>query len=113
MSLRAANNVVIKRDLPIEQRQTNNILLRERRDLINSGTDPKLIRIKNNTLVVDSKAYGSVINGTFTLQTGNTTTTDESVSPDHDPGTVSSDSTSSPPSPQHTPITPSSSQSPQ
>lgn len=75
LSIKTTNKITIKRDLPVEQRQMNNLLLKEIRQLINSGKDQKLIKIRNNHLIVDSKIHGSVTNGSVTLHIPNTSTT--------------------------------------
>ena len=46
LSRHTADKVIIKRNLSVEQRHINNLILKETRELINSGTDRKLIKIR-------------------------------------------------------------------
>ena len=51
---------VVKPDLPLEKRLIDQTLLKKRWQLINSGTDKAQIRIKRNSIFVDSVSVGYV-----------------------------------------------------
>lgn len=54
-----AVNVTIRRDLTKDERNIESTLLRERRSLIDSGTDSSLIRLRGSRLYLNSRLYGS------------------------------------------------------
>ena len=58
-------HISIKPDLTPEARKTESILLKQRRELISAGTNPRDIRIRNDTLFCNGKKYGVVVNSTF------------------------------------------------
>ena len=55
----------IKHDMPREQRIVENVLLKERWKIIQSGVSHLHIRIKNSQLFVNGELYGQVINSKF------------------------------------------------
>ena len=57
--------VFVKPDLPAEQRRVESILLKERWSLINSGISRSRIRISRDTLFVDNRKHGSVVDNKF------------------------------------------------
>lgn len=63
--LSAQSGVSIKPDLTPQERQSESLLLKERRALINSGVDRKAIKIRGNALFVNLEKHGSVINSTL------------------------------------------------
>ena len=63
------SGVSIKPDLTLEERKIENALLKERRRLIDSGTERKFIRIRGNSLYLNNKLHGIVQNFEFCLAT--------------------------------------------
>ena len=57
----------IKPDLSRRERRIESILLKERRNLIDSGVDRKSIKIKGNSLVVNHLKFGVVTDSGFQL----------------------------------------------
>lgn len=74
-----SSSISIKPDMSRSERETEQILLRERRKLIDSGTDRKLIRIYGSSLYVNRKLYGSVQHSQFCLVTLNSNSQPMSV----------------------------------
>ena len=64
--------ITIKPDLSREDRAIESVLLKERRSLIDSGTERRLIKIKGSVLYLNNKKYGSVTGTKFSLVSGNT-----------------------------------------
>lgn len=58
--------IVIKPDMSKEERDIESVLLRERWNLIQSGTDCKLIKISNKHIYVNNQLYGSIHDSRFT-----------------------------------------------
>ena len=61
--------VTIKPDLTREERKAEQLLLKERRNLINSGVDRHRIRIRRNRIILDSKLHGLIVDGELQLVT--------------------------------------------
>ena len=57
--------ISIKPDMSKEQRKVESVLLYERRKLIQSGIVSKCIRLKGDSLFVNNKKHGSVVNFKF------------------------------------------------
>ena len=57
--------ISIKPDMTRVERKTEQVLLKERRHLIDSGTECRFIRIIGNSLYVNRKLHGSVRNSQF------------------------------------------------
>ena len=66
---------VIKPDLPADIRLWEKVLLKERWDLIQSGTCKALIKIKGNSLFVNGSITGFVKNSTFVPLSASTSST--------------------------------------
>lgn len=64
-NLASMPGISIKPDLPPEVRKIESMLLKERRSLIDSGVERKVIRIRGNTLFVNDIKHGSVMNNAF------------------------------------------------
>ena len=62
----AKENIFFKPDLSPADRQVESILLKERRSLINTGTNSKSIKLRGDKLFIDDQAYGRVVDGVFT-----------------------------------------------
>ena len=60
-----SSQISIKPDLTKDEREINNILLKERRALINDGIERKNIMMRGNTLYLNKKPYGFVQNSNF------------------------------------------------
>ena len=60
-----SSQISIKPDLTKDEREINNILLKERRALINDGIEQKNIMMRGNTLYLNKKPYGFVRNSNF------------------------------------------------
>ena len=58
-------NISIKPDMSPQDRKVESILLKQRRDLISSGTDARSIKLRKNTLYVNGRKYGMVTNFKF------------------------------------------------
>ena len=69
----AKENIFIKPDLSPADRHVESILLKERRALIDTGTNSKSIKLRGDKLFIDDQAYGRVADGVFTrnLSLGN------------------------------------------
>ena len=59
--------VSIKPDLSVAERRVESILLRERRNLIASGTLKSQIKLRKESLFVNNREYGKVVNSSFLL----------------------------------------------
>ena len=59
------SGIIIKPDLPPEERAIESELLKQRWSLVQSGTDRKAIKIKKPSLYVHNKLYGTVKNSRF------------------------------------------------
>lgn len=59
--------VTIKPDLSHEKRKEEQLLLKERRRLLESGIAKNMIRIRRGKIIVDSKLHGSIIDGELKL----------------------------------------------
>ena len=57
--------ISIKPDMTQVEQETEQVLLKERRHLIDSGTECRFIRIIGNSLYVNRKLHGSVQNSQF------------------------------------------------
>ena len=57
----------VKPDLSPEERLWEAALLKERWNLIQGGTDRKLIKIRNNLILVSGKVHGRVVNSVFQI----------------------------------------------
>ena len=57
--------IVIKQDMTKEERLVELILLRERWNLVQNGTDRKFIKIRNTQIFVHNKLHGSVQGSKF------------------------------------------------
>ena len=62
----------IKPDLSPEERLWEAALLKERWNLIQGGTDRKLIKIRNNSILVSGKVHGRVVNSLFQISAPST-----------------------------------------
>ena len=58
----------IKPDMTPVERAIESKLLHERRELINTGIERSRIRIRGNTLYLNKKKYGSVVDSVFNLE---------------------------------------------
>ena len=58
-------HISIKPDLVPKVRKIESILLKQRRELITSGNDPRVIKIRKHTLLCNGREYGVVVNSTF------------------------------------------------
>ena len=69
LSLRLSEfpGVFIKPDLSPKDRHTESLLLKERRNLINSGVDRRPIRLNGNYLIVNRQRFGFVQDSKFQL----------------------------------------------
>ena len=65
--LNSKPGISIKPDMTRGEREIESLLLKECRQLINSGTERSSIKIRGNALYIDRKKYGSVVNSTFSL----------------------------------------------
>ena len=61
--------ISIKPDMSKEQRQTQSLLLKERRALIENRTNKALIRIRGNTLYINHSLHGTIIESKFVPNT--------------------------------------------
>ena len=61
-NLSSIPGISIKPDLSPEDRRTESLLLKERRSLIASGVDRKVIKIRGSTLFVNNVKHGCVVN---------------------------------------------------
>ena len=62
----SSNNIVIKHDLSIQERQDNAILLKERYQLISDkNIDKHLIKIKRNKIFINNRPHGEVQSNNF------------------------------------------------
>ena len=57
----------MKPDLSPEERLREATFLKERWNLIQSGTERKLIKIRNNSILVSGKVYGRLVGSAFQL----------------------------------------------
>ena len=64
-SLSSRPDIVIKPDLSPSERKVEQLLLKERRSLINSGVSRGDIKLRGSSLYVKNKKYGSVTNDAF------------------------------------------------
>ena len=93
-----SSTISIKRDLSREERAIENALLKERRFLIDNGTERRQIKIQGKSLYVKNKLYGSVHDSTFVnAPNPNITPSSESMNsseelPSADPNPTSADS---------------------
>ena len=55
-----ATGIFVKPDMSLQERKVEALILKERRSLINSGTDSKHIKIRGNSLFVRNNVFGSV-----------------------------------------------------
>ena len=62
----------IKPDLSPEERLWEAALLKERWNLIQGGMDRKLIKIRNNSILVSGKVHGRVVNSVFQISAPST-----------------------------------------
>ena len=62
----ADEKIYIKPYLSLEEKHAESVLLKERRSLIDSGINRKLIRLRGSNLFIGQRHYGRVANGTFT-----------------------------------------------
>ena len=60
-------HISIKPDLTPEARKVESILLKQRRELITSGTNPRDIKIRRDTLLINGRKHGVVVDSTFQL----------------------------------------------
>ena len=58
--------IVIKPDMTKEKGDTESMLLSERWNLIQSGIDRKLIKIRNKQIYINNQLYGSIQDSRFT-----------------------------------------------
>jgi len=63
-----APNISIKPDLSLEARRIEHVLLKERRELINSGGDKESIKLRGTILFKENQRYGEVINNGSAFQ---------------------------------------------
>ena len=66
-SISASDRFRIKPDLSPEERATESLLLKERRNLIASGIDKRFIRIRRNRICINRSQHGEVTNGVLQL----------------------------------------------
>ncbi len=64
--LAACPNIWIKPDMNARERAVENILLKKRRELINSGLEGSKIKLRGKSLIVNNKKLGTVNGSTFT-----------------------------------------------
>lgn len=57
--------ISVKPDLSREARQIQSILLKERRAKITSGTSPHSIKLRNDSLYIDGRKHGIVVDSTY------------------------------------------------
>ena len=62
-----SSGIAIKPDMSAEERKIESILLKERRSLIDSGTESKHIKIRGNGLYINHKLYAAVQNSQLCL----------------------------------------------
>ena len=67
-----SHRISIKPDLSPEERLWEAALLKERWNLIQGGTDRKLIKIRNNSILVSGKVHGRVVNSVFQISAPST-----------------------------------------
>ena len=82
-----SSGISIKPDLTIDERKIENILLKERRRLIDNGTERKHIRIRGNCLYLNNKLHGAVKNFELHLEHSGTTSSTASALP-NDPHSI-------------------------
>lgn len=87
-------DISIKPDLPPEVRKVESILLKQRRDLISSGTEARSIKLRKDTLFVNGRKHGVVINSQFQLCSGHLSAPSSNVTPADQSTALSSSSTS-------------------
>ena len=85
-----SSGISIKPDLTVDERKIENILLKERRRLIDNGTERKHIRIRGNCLYLNNKLHGSVKNFELCLEHGGTTSSTASALPNDSHSTAQS-----------------------
>ena len=85
-----SSGISIKPNLTVDERKIENILLKERRRLIDNGTERKHIRIRGNCLYLNNKLYGSVKNFKLCLEHGGTTSSTASALPNDPHSTAQS-----------------------
>lgn len=101
-------SISIKADLTRSERAIESLLLKERRSLITSGIDRKLIKIRGNSIFVNNKRHGKATESTFDLCTSSENTSAPIITSNHaNPASTPSSSptngsnpVSTPPSPQ-------------
>ena len=87
------SGISIKPDLTLEERKIENALLKERRKLIDSGTERKFIRIRGNSLYLNNKLHGVVQDSEFCLATNASIATSSTTSDNsHDVAQLTSSS---------------------
>ena len=64
--LAACPNIWIKPDMNARERAIENIMLKKRRELINSGLEGSKIKLRGKSLIVNNKKLGTVNGSTFT-----------------------------------------------
>ena len=65
------SKVYIKPYMTPSERNSESILLKERKSLISSGANPKDIKVKSNKLLLNGSVYGSVQGSSFSLNVQN------------------------------------------
>ncbi len=65
------SKVYIKPYMTPSERNSESILLKERKSLISSGANPKDIKVKRNKLLLNGSVYGSVQGSSFSLNVQN------------------------------------------
>ena len=93
--------------MTIEERKTENALLKERRSLINNGTERKHIKIRGNCLYhsVHNKLHGSVRDFQFNLNMNSMNNTSVPNIPNHSSNQMESSEAAPPTDPILSPTT--------
>ena len=99
------SSISIKPDMTIEERKTENALLKERRSLINNGTERKHIKIRGNCLFVHNKLHGSVRDFQFNLNMNSTNNTSVQNIPNHSSNQMETSEAAPPTAPISSPTT--------
>ena len=86
------SGISIKPDLTLQEHKIENALLKERRRLIDSGTERKFIRIRGNSLYLNNKLHGVVQDSEFCLATTAFIATSSTTDNSHDVAQITSSS---------------------
>ena len=87
-------DIAVKPDLSPHERKVEQLLLKERKKLIQEGTERRAIKLRGSSLYINNRKYGEVKNNTFEMSTQNAAASAEAVVPgqapmeDHNPATL-------------------------